>query len=193
MKDVLMICLVILFAGCSTKKKSVESSSSTVKTETVAEGSSSSNTQSETKTESKQELEQTEESHELEYDGNQGDSLTVTEKDAQGKVLKETIYKGKGKLKTKSGKKTTTGSSSQSTLEQKQDENKAEFKAKETDDHKQSNDKKAIHREGISFGVYLWISIAVLIAAVLYFLNKKFAWTKHVTSFVSKYVNLRKK
>lgn len=178
--------IVLPLLGCSSRKKTLEKTELSLLNEISLYSSGTSKTKAEIKTEANTAVKQVEKSSEVEYSGAPGDSLTVTEKDSQGKVVKETTYKGSGKLKTKNEEKQTDTVIAESKQENNQAENKAEIKKKDSQTKKEGIKKLNVEAKGVSFGFYIWLSIAVVIGIVLVYLNNRFKWLERVTTFIKK-------
>jgi hypothetical protein len=173
-------------SSCRSRKKTLEKSKIELRKETTLDSSGTSKTKAEIKTQANTTAKQVEKSSQVEYEGQQGDSLTVTEKDSTGKVVKETTYKGKGKLKVMATEKTSDQSSSETKAETKETAVKADVKKKDLEDKKEAAKKLDVNTKGISFGFWIWLSLAVIIGIILLYLNHRFKWLKPVTTFFKK-------
>lgn len=180
-----LLCVAAL-SGCSSKKKALEQTKTEIKTESSVDSSGTTKTKSELQQEAKTTAKEVEKIKEVEYEGAQGDSLTVTEKDGKGNVLKETTYKGKGKLKTKDSEKTSNASSAETTSEKKETEAKGYVKKKDSSSKKEAAKKLDVKKEGIDFMFWVWLSLAIIIAIAVLYLNHRFKWLKRVTTLFKK-------
>jgi FtsZ-interacting cell division protein ZipA len=173
-------------SSCRSRKKTLEKSKIELRKETTLDSSGTSKTKAEIKIQANTVAKQVEKSSQVEYEGAQGDSLTVTEKDDTGKVVKETTYKGKGKLKVIATEKTSDQSSSTSKQENTQAENKGEIKKKTLETKKEAAKALKVESKGISFGFWIWLSLAVIIGIILLYLNHRFKWLERVTTVFNK-------
>jgi cobalamin biosynthesis Mg chelatase CobN len=180
-----MLCAIAL-GSCSSRKKTLDKNKTELKTESKVDSSGSSKLKLETKSEAKETAKEIETIQEAEYDGAQGDSLTVTEKDSKGNVVKQTTYKGKGKLKTKNSEKQSDKTTTETKAENKQSESKADVRKKESADKKEAGKKLDVKTEGVSIVFWIWLSLAVMLALLLLYLNHRFKWAKRVTAFFNK-------
>lgn len=109
----------------------------------------------------------------IEYEGEQGDELSVQQFGADGKLQKETKIKGKGKA-TVSNQETT---GSQAISESREDNIRSDLSATGTKKiNTEANDKKrtvAVKRTGIGFMNCIWIFLLLLVLAVLWYFRKK--------------------
>lgn len=183
---IIVVVLLNAVLGCSSKKKALEQTKTEIKTESSVDSSGTTKTKSELQQEAKTTAKQVEKSKEVEYEGAQGDSLTVTEKDGKGNVLRETTYKGRGKLKTKDSEKTADNSSSETKASKTESEVKADVKKKDSSNKKEAAKKLAVQKKGIDFMFWVWLSLAVILAIAVLYLNNRFKWLERVTTFFKK-------
>lgn len=183
---ILAILLILVFAlgcSCSSRKKALEITKTEAKKESVIDSATTSKLKTETKTEAKTTAKEVEKSQETEYEGKAGDSLRVTEKDSTGKVVKETLYKGSGKIKIKSSEKTIDKSIAEKFKEQKQSDQKTSVKKQETSVNKSATKNLNVETTGFAWWNWIWIIILIAIGFCLWYLNKRFGWVARVTTF----------
>jgi cobalamin biosynthesis Mg chelatase CobN len=185
-KAFVFLFIVAFGLGCATKHKALEKSKIELRKETTLDSSGTSKSKAEIKTQANTAAKQFEKLKQVEYEGTPGDSVTVTEKDGSGKVVKETTYKGKGKLKVTDTEKTADQSSSASKQENTEAENKGEIKKKTLEAKKEAGKNLNVESKGISFGFWIWLSVAVIIGIILLYLNHRFKWLERVTTVFNK-------
>ena len=99
--------LVLLFVGCGSKKKSASREKIESKKEVSSDSVVASKTNIKNDAVSSEETKQNSKHLEIEYDGCEGDSIAITQKGQDGKILSQTVIKGKGKVKIKETEKSS--------------------------------------------------------------------------------------
>ena len=175
---------LLLGCGSSKKHKEKESYENTVKTEIDSSSSSSVKTDDKVKEENKVSEELSEEVLDVEL--KDGEELEITNYDSKGNKTGSTKYSGSGVAKKTTGTKKTQTSAIKET--NTKTDSSAQL-ASSTRTYASEASKKAIvkvDKKGFSFCVYLfWIGL-VIIALVLWYLNKRFSWVFKLTNLFKK-------
>lgn len=178
--------VISLFISCGStqKHKEKESSEKSSATTTAISESLSIKVLDQTKQETKVLEEAAEESLEIEV--KDGQELEITNFDAHGNKTGSTKYSGSGVAKKTTGTKKTQTSAIKET--NTKTDSSAQL-ASSTRTYASEASKKAIvkvDKKGFSFCVYLfWIGL-VIIALVLWYLNKRFSWVFKLTNLFKK-------
>lgn len=161
-------------ASCGTRKKEVETISSSFKFNSVIDTSASLQLNANSLYHFTEASSLATSDLHIEYEGEQGDELSVQQFGADGKLQKETKIKGKGKAMVTN--KETTGS--QAISESREDNIRSDLSATGTKKiNAEANDKKrtvAVKRTGFSFTLWQWIIIFIIIGLTSQYLNKRF-------------------
>lgn len=129
-----------------------------------------------------------------------GKEVSVEEYDKDGNLIKKTVFKGDGEVKTSTGStiknETKTKETEQKNTESTSSEvNKNEsikvdsvasgnVKKKESgSDFKRSTD-LVVERKGFSFLDYAFWIILVIVVVILFYLNKRFKWVAGIVKFL---------
>ena len=178
--------LVFLVSSCGSRSKEVNKHQVVEQQKSSSDSVGSSQTKAVLKKQLDTAVNQVEKASELEYEGQQGDSLTVTETDSSGKVVKQTTYKGKGKLKTKDTHKTTNQTSRQNSSVQNEVNSESRVKKDLTQPKDERGKVVSKKKENSFFGIEFWISIWFIIGAVLLYLDYNYNWLSRVTTLFKK-------
>ncbi len=183
---ILFLLSVLFFplASCSSLKKSKQTSTTEIKTETSLDSSSVENKVEEIKTseETKQSEQTVETTEEIEVAN--GQELEVTSYDSKGNVTGSKKYKGSGKSKSTTKNKKTDSKS------KKESQSKTDLKL-ETDLSKHTNAKSKVskanlnkQRNGSIFSSWLFWLIVAIVIGILY-LNKRFKWLSKFINYIN--------
>lgn len=187
----LTLILGLATISCGTKKKTTSSEKTEIKKEASIDSSAVSKITVKSEIDNYSQETKTSVKKEIEYDGVEGDSLTITEKGPDGKTLSETVIKGKGKVKIKDAK--------ESTETQKNEILNFDYDAwyeltlKKMYDEKVSNQKAETvkTKTGITLGFWswFWIIVLIIITICIIYLKKRFKsyteFKKHVLNVFS--------
>ena len=186
----LMIFFSGMFVGCGSSKKhkekeSYESSISIKKDSSVTSNLS---TDENVKEESKVSEELSEEC--LEVDVKDGEELEITNFDANGNKTGSTKYSGSGKAKkSKSNKKTETKREKES---HSKTDASSQLDSSTRTDASTASEKVMVDKDkkGFSFCTYLFWIILLIIAVLLWYLNKRFKWLFWLSNLFTKYFGM---
>lgn len=190
---IFFVLVFVVFFSCGSRKKNLEVYREKVKTVSELDSSAFLKLKIETVAKLQEQIKSKERELEIEYEGCEGDSLTVTETGGDGKIISQTTIKGKGRAKVKSKEKTADTVKSEETTEKKDAESGVSVKKKDerlTDLKKKKLD---LEKKGLSFWFWFWLILIIIVICLLIYLNKRFNIVKRVTDFVSQFFNLRKK
>lgn len=113
---------------------------------------------------------------EIDYDGEVGDSLSITNYGADGKMKSRTTVHGKGKAKISSGNQKQV----KDTVLKKELQEDTKFEASGnkniSGEAKSVKKTKEIENTGFDFWFWLWILVIIIILVLLYYLNRQFGW-----------------
>lgn len=184
--------MLLMFVGCGARKRKVQREFEKSEFLTMLDSISKFTLKTEVKTELHQSELKTESEIEIEYEGAEGDLLTITQMGPNGEVKAKTTLQGKGKAKvTNKDKKTDTQSSEVSS--EKQDlESGVSVQKKEEGLSESESENISVERESIQIALWFWILIILILIISAIYLNKRFKLVKGVTDFFIKLFNLRK-
>lgn len=165
--------------SCGTKKKTTSSEKTEIKKEVSIDSTAAAKIEIKKEIESLSADKKTSVKKEIEYDGVEGDSLTITEKGPDGKVLSETIIKGKGKVKIKDAKETTEAEKNE--IQNFNYDAWYQLTLKKMSDERLSNQKGETvkTKTGITLGFWSWFWIVIVIIIIL---SK---WRNHLTRWLN--------
>lgn len=187
---ILFVLVFAVFLSCGSKKKNLEVSREKEKTLSELDSSASLKLKIEASSKLQENTKLVERELEIDYEGCEGDSLTVTETGPDGKIKSQTTIKGKGKAKLKSKDKTTDTKKSEASAVKKDVESGVSVKKKDEKSKDTFKKELEVKKSGLSFWFWFWL---VLIVILVLWLDKKFSIVKRVTAYISKLLNLRKK
>jgi uncharacterized membrane protein len=172
--------LILLFSGmflsCASSKKHKQKTKTETTTETKKDSIATTVIDATVKaTEQSKTIEQSiEECFEVAV--TDGEELEIINFDANGNKTGSTKYKGSGNFKTAKAKKSKEISNEKESLSTTNTNSKTELLER----IKQSKKEKEVvvnkEKKGISFCTYLFCIILLIIAVVLWYLNKRFKW-----------------
>ena len=184
MLGLFIILLGFLFVGCRSKKKAVQTNKSELATKKNIDSSAIvSNTiaknNKETTISSETEKEET-----FEYQGELGDSLKIIKKGADGKLISETIYTGKGKIKKTAKTKNSSSASENNEASKKVTDSKVSVKKEAVKKESETTKTVAIEKSGLLIPIWLWIIAIITIVVVLWYINNKFSIFVKIKKFL---------
>lgn len=178
---VLISFVSVLFTSCGSRKKVTEETNSVMISNQVNENATSKKDFSEAKINTSSVSNETENMKSIEYIGEKGDSLKVIQKGADGKIISETIYTGRGKATFNSTQKTSETTADKIATFTKQAEETAAAKITQDEIKNTASKKASVSKSGVSFYTWLKLFLAIVLVSGLYYLNYRFNLLKRVT------------
>lgn len=177
----LAVLVFLIFYSCGAKKKSYSKEKELLEIENSTDslGIESLKQNKEIKKENSSST--IEKGLEIEYEGCEGDSLTIEKTEADGTKTQLSI-KGKGKARLKSSEKTATIKESEVQSEKKEAASAVSFQKKSIKKINKENSAGEVKKDQYSFFSWWWI-LAVILAILSIYLNKRFSIVKRVKEF----------
>jgi cobalamin biosynthesis Mg chelatase CobN len=188
-----LVVMLLAISGCSSRKRNMEKSFEEEKSLSKVDSTAKTKSSAENNKKLDESSHVEESGFNLEYEGCDGDSITVTQRGPDGKVKSQTTIKGKGKATVSSNNKITDTKKAEVSSEKKEDE--SAVSVKKIKDKASIKKKKAItsERKGTSVSFWILIVVVLILIALTLYLNKRFKLVKRVTDYLFKLFNLRKK
>jgi cobalamin biosynthesis Mg chelatase CobN len=183
---IILIVFAYVFFGCSSKNKTVDRTETLKELATLKDSSGTSSSSSQTKLESAAQSEETEHSESYEFDGAAGDTLSIEKFGPDGKLLSKTRITGKGKAAVSSKKKSSNATESKSEANKQASDSKVQTKSSVRESNKKLAKAKTVKTNGFTFMTYVWIIIVLIIAFILWWLNRRFNIIKGVKNHVTR-------
>jgi hypothetical protein len=187
----LIILMALLACSCSSRKKTVESVKSKFHYDAAVDTAFSFAGHLKKQSLLSSTASYQEQNTDISFEGQcAGDSVSISQYGADGSLVSRTTVQGKGKVNLHSGQR-SSASSSESNIETKADSTyHASGSVKiNTDAYHETLD-KTVKSEGFNWFHYLWLPLLLLLAAALWWGNKKYQWLanakSHVTGLFSK-------
>ena len=171
------IVFICTLSSCgSTRKKDITKKAQQTETSSTIDsaGTSATKSVSVSKIDSTAQEETVEEIYE--YDGDQGDTLSIEKYGPDGNLMSKTKISGKGRARHATTKK--SASANHSTANEIGAESKADVRVRKYAQSKTENSSydKHVKSSGLTFMSWFWIIIVILIALVLWWINRRFKW-----------------
>lgn len=165
--------MFIITSCSSTKKQKDIDKTKTEKSTKVDSSASSIKKIEENKTsEVNSEVNSVEETNKI--DLKNGESITITEFDAKGNIKSKKKYEGSGSIENKKSAKKETSKQISNTKTKAVDKSKLDYSKRTDASTKAIKKAVTIKKKGLSFFDYLFWIILVIIAIIIYYLNKRF-------------------
>lgn len=178
---IIIIFLINIAFGCGSKKKTIEQSKSEVVSNATFDSTTSLKLITEDKLTTLESAKETEKHESFEYTGEKGDSLKVIKKGADGKILSETIYTGKGKASFTSKQKTSETTADKIATFTKQNEENTAVKITQAETKNSTAKKVTATKSGVTIYTWLKLSLILVLVSGLYYVTKRFNIIKRVT------------
>jgi hypothetical protein len=120
----------------------------------------------------------------IEYTGENGDSISIVNFGADGKIASGTTIKGKGRINVSSGNSTVKTSGTGSELKESEGDFKGSSHTKiNGEGSSETLDKKA---ERKSNWLWLWLLLALIAAGIVWYIKKHTNWFARLKNHVTK-------
>lgn len=174
MKKISVLLFILLAIACSSRQKEINKTKSRIDQSSSVDSAATSKKASAASAIKNESSDEVTNDECIEYDGQNGDTLSVKKYGPDGKLQSETKISGKGKAKFSNSRKQTHKSQSESKHESEAAELKLKVKKKAAESASNSSFQKHVKSSGISFWTYFWLILLLLIILVILYLNYRY-------------------